>query len=130
MMFRSLTLISAGLILASSTGCTMMAIEKERQLAASGFQMKQADSAPKEAHLQTLKQRKLFPTKMDGKLVYVYADAKGCNCMYVGSEADYQRYEQMVITERQLNEERDAAEDLDDSSMEWGMWGPWYRPMY
>jgi hypothetical protein len=60
----------------------------------------------------------------------VYADAKGCNCRYVGSEADYQRYQRMVMVKREVDEQREAAEDLDDASMEWGMWGPWNRPIY
>jgi hypothetical protein len=112
------------------TGCTMMAIQTERQLSASGFQMKLADTEAKANHLASLKQRKLFPTKKDGKLVYVYADAKACQCLYVGSESDYQRYQQMVVTQREIDEQRETAEEMDDASMEWDSWGPWYRPVY
>jgi hypothetical protein len=123
-------LISVMVLLAFTAGCTAMAMQKERELAASGFQVKLADTPEKESHLKTLKQRELFPTTMNGLVVYVYADAKGCNCLYVGSESDYQRYQQMVITNRQVEEQRETAEDLDDASMQWGMWGAWYRPIY
>ena len=129
-MSRAMIFVSAALLFMSAAGCTMMAIEKERQLSASGFQMKLADTEKKESHLTSLKQRKLFPTKMDGQMVYVYADTKGCNCMYVGSETDYQRYQQMVITRREIDEQEEAAEDLDNASMQWGVWGPWARPIY
>jgi len=117
-------------LIAGSIGCaTMIAKDKERQLSAAGFQMKLADTSDKKSHLSGLQQRKLFPTKMQSKLVYVYADAKGCNCIYVGSEADYQRYQRMAMVKREIDEERATAE-LDEDSMEWGMWGGWYRPIY
>lgn len=129
-MTRVTSLVFAALLIASIAGCTMMAVQKERQLSASGFQMKMADTADKESHLASLTQRKLFPTKRDGQLVYVYADAKGCNCMYVGSESDYQRYQQVVIAQREVDEQREAAEELDEASMNWDTWGGWYRPLY
>jgi hypothetical protein len=130
MMFRTMILYSITILLAGSLGCaTMMAQDKERQLSAAGFQMKMADTADKESHLAGLEQRKLFPTKMQGDLVYVYADTKGCNCMYVGSEADYQRYQRIAMLEREVDEERDTAE-LNEDSMEWGTWGDWNRPIY
>jgi hypothetical protein len=122
MMSRAMIFVSAALLVVSVSGCTAMAIQKERQLSASGFQMK--------SHLATLTQRKLFPTKNDGKLVYVYADSKGCNCMYVGLESDYQRYQQAVVAQRQLDEQREYAEELDEASMEWNSWGGWNRPLY
>ncbi len=130
MISRAMIFVSAALLVVSVSGCTAMAIQKERQLSASGFQMKMADTAEKESHLGSLTQRKLFPSKMDGKLVYVYADSKGCNCMYVGSESDYQRYQQTVIAQREIDEQREAAEELDDASMEWDTWGGWNRPLY
>ncbi len=127
---RTILLVSAALLISSASGCTMIAHDEERQLSANGFQIKLADTPEKQSHLESLKQRKLFPTRLDGNLVYVYADVKRCNCMYVGSEADYQRYQQMVITQHQIDEERDSAAELDDASMQWGMWGPWNRPIY
>ena len=130
MMSRAMIVLSAALLVVSVSSCTAMAIQKERQLSASGFQMKMADTAEKKSHLATLTQRKLFPTKNDGKLVYVYADSKGCNCMYVGLESDYQRYQQAVIAQRQLDEQREYAEELDEASMEWNAWGGWNRPLY
>ena len=114
-----------------SIGCAaMLARDKERELSAAGFQMKMADTEDKESHLMSLHQRDLFPSKRQGELVYVYADAKGCNCMYVGSEADYQRYQRMLMLKHELDKEREAAEEMDDASMQWGMWGEWNRPLY
>ena len=50
--------------------------------------------------------------------------------MYVGLESDYQRYQQAVVAQRQLDEQREYAEELDEASMEWNAWGGWNRPLY
>ena len=65
---------------------------------AAGFQMKPADTAERVAHLQTLTpaQARAAHRTRDGKLLYVYADPKGCQCLYVGDEAAYQRYQQLA----------------------------------
>jgi hypothetical protein len=117
-------------LLVGSIGCATMARNKERELAAAGFQMKLADTPAKATHLASLQQRKLIPTQKTGRLVYVYADSKGCNCLYVGSEADYQRYQRMVMVKREIDEQRATAEEMDDASMQWGTWGEWNRPIY
>ena len=131
MMKRTTAFWLIAMLIAGATGCaSMFAADKERQLSAAGFQMKMADTADKESHLASLKQNKLFPAQRQGRVVYVYADAKGCNCMYVGSEADYQRYQRMAMVKREVDEQREAAEDLDDASMQWDTWGTWNRPIY
>ena len=129
-MLRTMVFGSLVILLAGSVGCAAMAANKERELSAAGFQMKMADTPEKQEHLATLEQRKLFPTKMEGRLVYVYADAKGCNCLYVGSETDYQRYQRIVMVKQEIDEEQSTADELNSASMQWGMWGPWVRPIY
>ena len=114
-------------------GCAGMqnkkAIQVERLLAASGFQMKLADTPQKLAHLKTLTQRKLVPHQRDGKVHYVYADATLCQCLYVGSEKAYQRYQDLALKKKLADEQRDAAEMNEAEEMNWGMWGAW-RPMW
>jgi hypothetical protein len=78
----------------------------ERQLSAAGFQMKLADTPEKLAHATSLPQRSVFPTKKDGDVVYVYADATSCKCIMVGSEEDYQEYQRISLQAkgyRQIN---------------------------
>ena len=66
-------------------------------LAASGFQMKLADTNEKMPHLKTLPQRKLVPHQK-GDEVY-YADAMYCKCIYAGPYKAYERYQQMAVTD-------------------------------
>jgi hypothetical protein len=104
-------------------GCaTQEAIQTERMLAAAGFQMKFADTPEKLAYLDTLQQRELFPAGHDGEVHFVYADAKSCKCLYVGTQRAYRRYERLAYR-KELADERVEAAQL--RSMDWGMWGPW-----
>jgi hypothetical protein len=75
------------------------AIDKERMLAAAGFQVKLANTADKMAHLKTLPQRKIVPHQKGSEVFYVYADATYCKCIYAGPEKAYQRYQQMAVNQ-------------------------------
>ena len=101
------------------------AMDTERLLAASGFQMRLADTPDKLEHLKTLTQRKLVPHQHEGKLYYVYADATSCQCIYIGNEQAYQRYQNLALQKEIAEEQRMAAEMNANASMNWGLWGPW-----
>jgi hypothetical protein len=52
----------------------------------------------------------------------VYADATNCKCVYVGTDAAYDRYQNLQVKQR-------IAENEEAASMNWGAWGgwgPWY----
>ena len=101
--------------------------EKENMLAAAGFQMKPADTPKRVAHLQTLTPLKLLPyTRSDGKLLYVYTDPKGCNCLYVGDETAYQRYRALEQQQKVAQEQMVTAQMNADAAMDWGLWGPYW----
>src|SRR5262249_22026606 len=80
----------------------------------------------RQAHLQTLTPLKLVPhtRSSDGKLLYVYADPKGCQCLYVGDEAAYQRYRQLALQQKIAQEQMVAAQMNADAAMDWGLWAP------
>ena len=108
------------------------AIDKERMLAASGFQIKLADTDEKLDHLKTLPQRKLVPHQKGNEVFYVYADATYCKCLYGGPEKAYQRYQQMAVNKsieemavsyQQADNPMHAVDTLD--SAQWSNWGPW-----
>jgi len=101
------------------------AIEIERLLAASGFQMRSADSPQKLNHLKSMTQRKLVLHQHDDKIYCVYADATSCQCLYVGNEKAYQRYQKLAIEKNIAENQRMAAEMNENAAMNWGMWGPW-----
>ena len=121
--------ISAALLSSCAAMRKDEAMSMERTLAAAGFQMKFADTSGRINELATLPQRTLVPQQRDGELFYVYADPEYCNCLYVGTEEAYQRYQKLALQQKLAQEKVEAAEMNDDASMNWGMWGgwgPWY----
>ena len=107
-------------------GCAAQeAIQIERLLAASGFQMRLADTPARLAAVETLPQMKLVPQDRNGAVTYVYADAKECKCIYAGSEQAYQRYEKLALQQKIATERLEAAQEEQLNRMDWGMWGPW-----
>lgn len=121
-------IVFAGLALGLSACAAIQnqnAMDTERLLAASGFQMRLADTPEKLDHLKTLTQRKLAPHQHQGKLYYVYADAASCQCIYIGNEQAYQRYQKLATQKQIADEQRMAAEMNENASMNWGLWGPW-----
>jgi hypothetical protein len=123
--------VVAVVVIVLFAGCAAMreerARDKENMLAAAGFQMKPANTPNRVAHLQTLTPLKLLPyTRRDGKLLYVYADPKGCNCLYVGDESAYQRYRALAQQQKIAQEQMVTAQMNADAAMDWGLWGPYW----
>jgi hypothetical protein len=100
-------------------------LETEQMLSAAGFHMKLADTPEKLAHLQTLTPRRLVPHRQANQLYYAYADPEVCHCLYAGTEAQYQAYQQLALQKQRADEALMAAQTNLDASMNWGMWGPW-----
>ena len=111
------------------TGCQTIrdnkARSKEETLAAAGFQMKQAQTPEQLANVQRMPQRKLVPHTKDGQVMYVYADAEACQCVYVGTEKNYQDYQKMVYQTKLADEQETTAEMNSEAMFDWGAWGPW-----
>ena len=57
-----------------------------------GFVVKYATTPEKSRILRSLPPDKLVTRTKDGRLYYVYADASGCNCAYVGTPEAYAAY--------------------------------------
>lgn len=126
-MSKATTLLAAFALLFGA-GCAAIqkseAMDTERTLAAAGFQMKFAKTAEQIANVESLPQRKLTRTSgPDGTNRFVWADATDCKCIYVGTEAAYDRYQKLAVNKQIANEE-EAAASL--SWGRWGAWGPWY----
>ncbi len=123
-----LILLAAALLL---TGCAAMETKDAREtgmiLAEAGFDFKTADTPAKLAHLKSLPQRSIFKSHRNGQLYYLYADAAGCQCLYVGTAADYQRYRSLAWDHyMQTGQERLEYISGDRStSGGWNDWGPW-----
>src|SRR5208337_218686 len=67
-------------------GCASVgAPETEGQLAAAGFMRLQADTPEKLAKLQALPQNTIIYAQRKKGNAYIYADAAGCNCAFIGN---------------------------------------------
>ena len=102
----------------------------EQMLAAAGFQRKIAQTPAQFANMQAMPQRKLVPQVWGGQTMYVYTDAQFCECVYVGTEANYQEYQKMKFQKELADEQHDTAQmesTAPPPPFAWEAWGPW-RP--
>lgn len=123
-MARTMVAITAGFLILAGTGCAAFqrsnAMDTERLLAAAGFRMNLANTPDRMAEAETLPQRKLTTVAhSDGSPRWVYADAKFCKCLYVGSDKAYDRFQKLSVKTQ-------VAEEEEDASLNWGAWGPWW----
>jgi hypothetical protein len=128
MMVRRSTALVALMVLG---GCAAMqrqeAQSKESLLAAAGFQVRVASTPAQQANLQALTPRRIVPHAMkNGAVAFVYADPTGCNCVYVGDQQAYQRFQQLAIKQQLAQEQVMTAEMNQDAMMNWGLWGPFW----
>jgi len=125
--------LACGIGLLALSGCAESAAHRasriEPMLAAAGFRMRPADTSAKVDDLKSRTQLKVRYTLHDGRPRYWFADPVVCDCLYVGNEADYQRYEQLRIEQRASQEEAQAAalnEDaVEQEQMNFMMWPIW-----
>ena len=127
------TVVAAALtaVLALGACASVGAQEKEGQLAAAGFVRLQADTPAKVAKLQALPQNSIVYAQRKGGNAYIYADAAGCNCAYVGNDAAYQQYQQIRAANNIAQMQETTAMLNAEAANDWGgAWGPmvpyWY----
>jgi len=117
-MRRAVFIVVIALAVAS---CTTMqggeARSVEQMLGAAGFQMKVADTPEKAADLRTFPTRKMTVRRQGAASYYIYADPDVCNCLYVGTETQYQEYQRLLLN-------KELADERLDTSTNWGLWGP------
>ncbi len=102
-------------------GCTLLGLGSptpqeraeylEPMLSAAGFRMIPADTPQKKANLKTLQPLKLnYYTNKEGQLRYWFADPDYCHCLYLGTEAAYQKYQDLRLQAQMLKQQQEAAE--------------------
>jgi hypothetical protein len=120
-------LLCAGIAL-SLVGCASLQAQDtratERLLGAAGFQVKAADTPEKVAHLQGLTSGKILRRERNGQASYVYVDRNVCNCLYVGTEQQYQTYRALARQQTMADEEKVVTEETSDPRS-WGLWDLW-----
>ncbi len=101
---------------------------REDELAAAGFVARPADTPQRDAMLQRLVPYRILVRASGRRLVYLYADPLVCGCLYVGSEAAYDRHRRWMLR-RQLAEDGQLDAGPTWSFGVWGgPWGPDFSP--
>ena len=92
---------------AAFTGCASVQEDSNKRtkklLAIAGFELKVAQTDEQFTKLNGVAQRKLTTYEKGGESYYIYADAEGCNCAYVGTELNYKKYTKIRNQEIELN---------------------------
>ncbi len=68
----------------------------EQMLTAAGFHLYSPKNPQEEANLKAMTQRKVFFMDKAVKPTYLYADDAECDCVYVGGQAEFERFEKLV----------------------------------
>ena len=140
---KLLTMLSLGIITLAA-GCAQME-QKKDLLSAAGFRVQSANTPERRESLQQLPSHELVRDELNGREVWVYADPEVCDCLYVGTSDDYQKY-QRLHTKREIAQDSRAAATMGPIGMGrmgagfpsrmgvgpwgaspygWGAWGPW-----
>ena len=126
-MKRLKALLTVGVLLALAIGCTTTK-ERESMLSAAGLKMVPANTPEREAHLKSLPADKITPVQRQGTTYYTFPDPKN-NVLYVGQEAQYQKYRQLRYQKQLADEQLETAQMNENAWGAWGAWGPgfaWY----
>jgi len=95
-------------------GCAESAQHRAQRLgsmlSAAGFHMLPADTPQREQELTSHTPLKIRYHFSNGKPHYWFADPYACNCVYVGNEAAFQKYQQLKFQQQIVQSEQTAAE--------------------
>jgi hypothetical protein len=124
---KLLAALWVGVVLASA-GCARQIVEEDL-LSAAGFRVQPANTPERRRSLRALPAHELVREELNGREVWVYADPLVCNCLYVGTPEDHQRYKllqvQREIASDQLMTARLYSRPWGIGPYGWGVWGPW-----
>ena len=89
-------------------------------LSAAGFRMLPADTPQRQQQLQSLVPMQVnYYVGKTGTLHYYMADPDYCKCMFIGTEEDYQKFEQLKLNEQfNAKEGEISRENLEAQQME------------
>src|ERR1700737_1400868 len=121
---KPICLLAAVDLVLAIAGCatpTSQVAQKGDMLAAAGFQVRVADSPHRVDQMKRLPPNKFVSRVRNGQPVYLYSDPAACNCVYLGTQQNWDVYQQQLAPRRRENEGVSAA----GSQGEWdfGAWG-------
>jgi hypothetical protein len=116
-------LAAVGLMLGISACATSPAqvAQKGDMLKAAGFQVRVADSPHRVAQMNQLAPNKVVTRVRNGQKVYLYSDPASCNCVYLGTQQNWDVYQEQRAARRMAKEEIAAAET--QAEWDFGAWG-------
>lgn len=97
----------------------------EDLLSAAGFRQVPASTPERVNALKTMKPRTITTVTKNGKTFWVYPDPTNCNCLFAGTQEQYNEYKRLAVEKQIADENLAASEAAQDAAMDWGMWGPW-----
>jgi hypothetical protein len=89
-------------------------------LAGAGFKQIIPMNSDQRTQVLNLPQRQFFSVSKGPKVYYVYADASGCGCLYVGNPEQYRNFRSMLSQAQTAAEEYQAEVD----GWDWNTWAP------
>jgi hypothetical protein len=97
-------------------------------LSAAGFHMVQADTPGRQQELASRTPLKVRYYFLNGRPHYWFADPDVCNCVYIGNEAAFQKYQQLKIQQQTVQREEETAAMNENAAQEeqfnWMLWPP------
>ncbi len=118
-------ILALALAAAMLTGCA--AIQRaeskgtEQLLAAAGFQALPANTPQRQSAMAALKPYTIQSQVRGDKVYYVYPDKKQ-NFAYIGDQAAYSRYQNLVV-QQQISDQNLMAAQMETMPGMWGGWG-------
>ena len=106
--------------------CAQMVAQKEDMLAEAGFSARPASTPQTAALLRAMPPHKFTQQMRNGQPVWVYADPTICGCLYIGNDAAFQNYKQLVAQKQTIQQEQLVNQDATlhgDMPIMDGAWG-------
>ena len=121
------------LLVALFNGCASWdASSQESLLSAAGFKTRTPSTPKQEAMFARMAPYTVERRERHGKILYAYADKKQ-HLVYIGGEAEYQRYKELGVKQSIAENQLQAAQINEDASLYdrswgpyWGPWNPWW----
>lgn len=131
----SLWLLGAVLLWGAGAGCATRPATTERYLAASGFKVIPATTPEQLQHLNTLPSGKISVVQRQGQVYFIYPD-RAQKQLYVGNNAQYSAYQNLLLNEKNLQQGLQAQRDETNAEIlnaeataigndPWAVWGVW-----
>ncbi len=118
-----LAILATAACLAGCVSAQEATQDKENLLSAAGFIVRPANTPERQQMLASLPPNRLVQRFHDDKVAYLYADPVVCQCLYVGGQNAYGRYQQQRLQQRLADEQVEATRFGYGGGFGWQPWG-------